>query len=340
MLTAEDSCRRAFTPNGLVGRSAGMLSLFDHIRRAASVDAHVLILGESGAGKEGVARAIHENSDRKGGAFLALNCAAIPETLLEAEVFGYERGAFTGAQVSKEGLLEAADGGTLLLDEVCELDPRLQAKLLRAVEEGAARRLGGRKLIPFDVRFVAATNREIHEEVQKGRFRQDFFFRIGVIEIRIPPLRQRREDIPLLAAHFLEACSSRHHLRIEGIAPEVLDLLMSYEWPGNIRELKNAVERAVAYARGPLITLADLPELVLQGAGRQGVQSFRAWKKDTLERLERKFLRDTLAEHGGIVSHAAKALGLHRSTLQRLMRKHHLPAANPPFGGASLPLQD
>jgi two-component system, NtrC family, response regulator HydG len=327
-LAAEDFRRHAFTPNGLVGQSTEMHKLFDHIRKAAAVDAHVLILGESGAGKERVAKAIHENSGRKGGAFLALNCAAIPDTLLEAELFGYERGAFTGAQLSKDGLLEAADGGTLLLDEVCELDPRLQAKLLRAVEEGAARRLGGRKPVPFDVRFMAATNREIHEEVRRGRFRQDFFFRIAVIEIQVPPLRQRRADIPLLAAHFLEACSSRRHPRTEGIAPEAMDLLMSYDWPGNIRELKNAVERAFAYAGGPFITLAELPEVVVEGAGRQGGHTFRAWKKETLGRLEREFLRDTLAEHAGIVSRAAKALGLHRSTLQRLLRKHHLNAAS------------
>jgi transcriptional regulator with PAS, ATPase and Fis domain len=332
MLAAEDSCRTSFTPNGIVGRSAGMLKLFDHIRRAASVDAHVLILGESGAGKEQVAKAIHENSGRRGGAFLALNCAAIPETLLEAELFGYERGAFTGAQMPKEGLLEAADGGTLLLDEVCELEPRLQAKLLRAVEEGAARRLGGKKPVLFDVRFIAATNREVHEEVRKGRFREDFFFRIGVIEIQVPPLRHRREDISPLVAHFLDARSSLHHARIDGITPEAMDVLMSYDWPGNVRELKNAVERAVAYAGSAVITPEDLPETVLKGAGRQGGHSFRAWKKETLERLEREFLSEALAEHAGIVNRAAKALGLHRSALQRLMRKHRLSAAKPPFG--------
>jgi two-component system response regulator HydG len=334
MLTAEDHCR-SFTPSGIVGQSLGILKLFDHIRKAASVDAHVLILGESGAGKELVARAIHENNGRKGRAFLAINCAAIPETLLEAELFGYERGAFTGAQVSKEGLLEAADGGTLLLDEVCELNPGLQAKLLRALEEGAARRVGGRKPIPFDIRFMAATNRDIHAEVRKGRFREDLFFRLDVIEIQILPLRHRRPDIPLLAAHFLEAGCSRRRPRIEGIAPEAMDLLVSYDWPGNVRELKNAVERAIAYAEGPRITPADLPEAVLNGAGRQAEKSFRVWKNETLQRLEREFLSEALAEHAGIVSRAAKTLGLHRSTLQRLMRKHHLPPAKPPLGIAS-----
>lgn len=336
MLAVEDRCRSSFTLGGLVGLSTGMLTLFDHIQKAASVDTHVLLLGESGAGKELVAKAIHENSGRRGRGFLAVNCAAIPESLLEAELFGYERGAFTGAQFPKQGLLEAADGGTLLLDEVCEMNPSLQAKLLRAVEEGAARRLGGRRPSPFDVRFMASTNRQIHEEVRKGRFREDLFFRIDAIEIQIPPLRHRRQDIPLLALHFLQACPSRRHRGIEGITHETLDLLKSYDWPGNVRELKNAVERAVAYAGGPLITPEDLPETVRNGARHQGGNGFHAWKKETLQRLEREFLRDALAEHAGIVSRAAKALGLHRSTLQRLMRKHHLPAAKPPLGVASL----
>src|SRR5437867_11345169 len=196
--------RSSFAVSGLVGQSRGLLNLLDDIRKVASVSANVLILGESGVGKEPVARAIHENSSRHERPFLPLNCAAIPETLLEAELFGYERGAFTGAQAAKEGLLETADGGTLFLDEFCELSPALQAKLLRTLEEGAVRRLGGRKPIAFDVRFVASTNRDIREEIRLGRFRQDLFFRINVIEIRVPPLRERREDIPLLVAHFLE----------------------------------------------------------------------------------------------------------------------------------------
>ena len=337
---SEGPLHSSFPLTGLVGQGKVMLKLRDDILRIASMDTHVMILGESGVGKELVAKALHENNGRKRRAFLALNCAAIPQNLLEAELFGYDRGAFTGAQLAKEGLLEAADGGTLFLDEVCELSPVLQAKLLRAVEEGAARRLGGIKPITFNVRFVAATNLDIYEEVRKGRFREDLYFRIAVIEIQIPPLRQRREDIPLLAAHFLEACSSRHHPRIEGITPEAMDHLMSYDWRGNVRELKNAVERAVAFAKGPLITTEDLPETVLKGAGRRGRYGFHMWKKETLERLEREFLRNVLVEHAGIVSRAAKALGLHRSSLQRLMRKYHLPAAKPPFGVASLPYED
>jgi len=237
---------RSFILSGIVGRSQAMLKVCDDIRRAAAVDANVLILGESGAGKEVVAQAIHENSRRKGRPFVAINCGAIPRDLMEAELFGHERGAFTGAQFSKEGLLEVADGGTLFLDEVCELYFPLQAKLLRALEEGAVRRLGGREPTPVNVRFMASTNRDIEEELRKERFRQDLFFRLRVIEIDVPPLRERREDIPLLAAHFLESYGARYGREIDGMTREAVELLTGYEWPGNVRELKNVIERAVA----------------------------------------------------------------------------------------------
>jgi DNA-binding NtrC family response regulator len=317
--------RRSFSLGGIVGQSRTVLQLFDDIRTAASVNANVLALGESGAGKELVARAIHDNSRRQGKPFVAINCAAIPETLLEAELFGYERGAFTGAETRKEGLFEAAHGGTVFLDEVCELTPNLQAKLLRALEEGAVRRLAGRQPIPFDVRFIAATNRDVQEEMRKGRFRGDLFFRIDLIEIHVPSLRERAEDIPLLAAHFLEAAVANYGKEIEGITRQAMELLTRHDWPGNVRELKNAVERAVIYARSPFITPAELPEAVLWGTLRHDRHRFREWREKTLERLEREFLERALAEHGGNVTHTAKALGIHRSTLQRLMRKHHLP---------------
>ena len=319
--------RSSFAVSGLVGQSRGLLKLLDEIRKVASVSANVLILGESGVGKEPVARAIHENSSRHERPFLPLNCAAIPETLLEAELFGYERGAFTGAQAAKEGLLEAADGGTLFLDEFCELSPALQAKLLRTLEEGAVRRLGGRKPIPFDVRFVASTNRDIREEIRLGRFRQDLFFRINVIEIRVPPLRERREDIPLLVAHFLEECSIGSGKAIEGITPEAMEWLTHYDWPGNVRELKNAIERALAYATGPFIAVQDLPEAILMATVRQErFSSYREWKEKTLEQLEKEFLEKSIHEQGGNLTLAAKELGIHRSTLHRLIRKHHLPS--------------
>jgi len=317
--------RSAFAVSGIVGQSRGLLKLLDEIRKVAAVSANVLILGESGVGKEPVARAIHENSARQGQPFVPLNCAAIPETLLEAELFGYERGAFTEAQSAKEGLLEAADGGTLFLDEFCELSPALQAKLLRTLEEGTVRRLGGRKPIPFDVRFMASTNRDIREEIRLGRFRQDLFFRINVLEIRVPPLRERREDIPLLVAHFLEEGSKGSGKAVEGITPEAMEWLTQYDWPGNVRELKNAVGRALAYATGPFIAVQDLPEAILMATERQGrFSSYREWREKILERLEKEFLVKSIHEQGGNLTLAAKELGIHRSTLHRLIRKHHL----------------
>jgi DNA-binding NtrC family response regulator len=319
--------RRTFSLNGLVGQSRTTLKLLEDIQRTAAVDASLLILGESGAGKELVARAIHDNGRRKSRPFVAVNCAAIPENLLEAELFGYERGAFTGAAGPRQGLLEVADGGTLLLDEICEMSVMIQAKLLRALEEGAVRRLGARTPFPFDVRFMAATNRAMREELERQRFREDLFFRIAVIEITVPPLRERREDIPLLAAHFLESCAAHYGKQVDGITTAAMDLITRYDWPGNVRELKNAVERAVAYARGTFVAPEDLPAAVRAGAERQPPASFHEWKEKTLERLEREFLESTLETHGGNVTRAAQALGIHRSTLQRLMRRLHLPAA-------------
>ena len=310
-----------FTVDGLVGRSPRMLQLFDRIRKAAAVDANVLILGDSGAGKERVARTIHSNSRRSRGPFVAINCAALPESLLEAELFGYERGAFTGAQSTRDGLLQAADGGTLLLDELCEMQPAIQAKLLRALEEGSVRRLGGRKPISFDVRFIAATNQDIRAAVRAGRFRHDLFFRIHIIEIVVPRLAERREDIALLAVHFLQTLSASRATPIEGIDPAALEALARYDWPGNVRELRNVIERAAAFAGGPIITLADLPDTIVPGAPAGAPLTFRAWKKETLERLAHGFIQQALDHHGGNISQTARTLGLHRSTIQRFLRR-------------------
>jgi two-component system response regulator AtoC len=318
--------RRSARLSGIVGESPKMQALVEDVRKAAAVDASVLILGESGSGKELVARAIHDHSRRHARPFVAINCAAIPENLLEAELFGYERGAFTGALVSRAGLLETAEGGTVFLDEISEMSTHLQAKLLRALEERAARRLSGHKVVSFDVRFIAATNRDLHEEVNRERLRRDLFFRLAVIEINVPPLRERREDIPLLTACFLEACRTRGGKEISGISPEAMELLTRYAWPGNVRELKNAVERGVAYAAGPVVAAADLPPAVAKGLEPQPPSSYREWKK-TVEQLERQYLESALGEHDGNVTRAAQALGIHRSTLQRLMRRLRLPAA-------------
>jgi DNA-binding NtrC family response regulator len=318
--------RRSAQFSGIVGRSSKIRAVVEDVGKAAAVDASVLVLGESGSGKELVARAVHDHSGRRKGPFVAINCAAIPENLLEAELFGYERGAFTGALVSRPGLLESAEGGTVFLDEISEMSTQLQAKLLRALEERAARRLSGRKLVPFDVRFIAASHRDLHEEVARERFRTDLFFRLDVIEISVPPLRDRRDDIPLLTAYFLEACRLRGDKEVGGISPDALELLSRYDWPGNVRELKNAVERGVAYATGPVVAPADLPPAVVKGVERQPPSSYREWKEKALERLERDYLESALAEHDGNVTRAAQALGIHRSTLQRLMRRLGLPA--------------
>ena len=310
-----------FTVDGMVGRSPRMLQLFDRVRRAAAVDANVLILGESGAGKERVARTIHSNSRRARGPFIAINCAALPEPLLEAELFGYERGAFTGAHSTRDGLLQAADGGTLLLDELCEMQPAIQAKLLRALEEGSVRRLGGRRPIAVDVRFMAATNQDIRAALRAGRFRHDLFFRIDIVEIVVPPLAERREDISLLAVHFLQATSASRTGAIEAIDPAALDALGKYDWPGNVRELRNVIERAAAFAEGSVITLPDLPDSITAGMSTETPVTFRAWKRDTVERLAHGFIQRALADHGGNISRTARTLGLHRSTIQRCLRR-------------------
>jgi two-component system response regulator HydG len=284
-----------------------------------------------------VAHAIHDNSARGGKPFLPINCAAIPDNLLEAELFGYERGAFTGAQAMKQGLLQAADGGTVFLDEVCELNPALQAKLLRALEDGTVRRLGGRSAVHFDVRFMAATNGDIRKAMRQGRFREDLFFRLDVIEIPVPPLRERPEDVPLLAAYFLDASARRGRTKIEGITSAAMSMLIRHDWPGNVRELKNAVERAAAYATGAFITPDDLPVTVKSSVDGDCAGTFRTWKEKAFACMERDFVLKVLREHDGNVSGAARALSVHRSTLQRVMRRHGVPPVPPALAAPSRP---
>ena len=322
----QSQARRAFSPGGLIGRSHAMLGLLDEIRKAAAVKAGVLLIGESGSGKELAARSIHESSAHSQGPFVAVNCAAIPEQLLEAEVFGYEAGAFTDAKQAKAGLLELADHGTLFLDELCELGPGLQAKLLRALEEGKVRRIGGSKPFDFDVRFIASTNRDVRAELSAGRLRDDLYYRIAVIEIRVPPLRERKEDIPLLAAHFVAEYAKQYGRSIEGIDREAIERMSCYDWPGNVRELRNAMERAVTYARGEHISVESLPEAVRTAEAAEATD-FHQWKEQTFERLEKEFLTRALRDHGGNVTHTARFLGVHRSTLQRMMRKHGIAVA-------------
>jgi two-component system response regulator HydG len=301
---------------GVVAESAAMKRVLDLARRVAVVDTTVLLAGESGVGKEVVARLIHDDSLRSPRAFVALNCAALPESLLESELFGHARGAFTGAVADRPGLFESAEGGTLFLDEVGELTPATQVKLLRALQEREVRRVGENRSRKVDVRVIAATNRDLASDVAAGRFRADLFYRLRVIDIHVPPLRERREDVLPLARAFLAEAARRTRCRVAGFTPAAADRLLRHPWPGNVRELHNAVEHAVVLARGTRAEVADLPEDVREAlAGRRGVRGGR-----TLAEVERDHVLAVLDEVGGHRLKAAAALGIGPATLYRKLR--------------------
>ncbi len=310
----------------LSGESPAMRAVMDAIERVGPAAAGVLIRGESGTGKELVARQIHELSERARGAFVAVNCAAIPETLLESELFGHRRGAFTGADRDRPGKFRQADGGTLFLDEVGDMALAAQAKLLRVLQEGIVEPLGGGDPVAVDVRVMAATHRDLKAMAAEGRFREDLLFRLRVVEIELPPLRERAGDILLLARQFL-AASSRAGL---SLAPETERALLAYPWPGNVRELANAVERATIFCRGLVIQPEDLPREVRDAAAPAGEGELLAWnpeddfqtaKRKVVERFERAVLVEALREHGGNISQAARRLGLHRQNLQQKLHE-------------------
>ena len=306
---------------GLVGSSPAFRSAMETVRQAAASNATILLLGESGTGKELVARAIHELSPRASGPFVPIDCAAIPESLLESELFGHEAGAFPGATRRKEGRFEKADRGTLFLDEVGEMSPAVQAKLLRAIQEGEFVRVGGTQPVRVDVRIVAATNRDLQQEVREGRFREDLYYRLHVVQIRLPPLRERHGDVPLLAAHFLRRFSEENRREFEGFSPEALRALEAYSWPGNVRELENAIERAVVLARGSRIELEDLPETVREAVRQEGATpSDRAIVipfGTPMEEIERRVIEETLRRTGGDKALAARILGVSTRTIYR-----------------------
>ncbi|WDT78015.1 MAG: sigma-54 dependent transcriptional regulator (plasmid) [Candidatus Manganitrophus sp.] len=309
----------------MIGGSEKMQQIYRLIEKVAPHPSPVLILGETGTGKELVAREIHEMSPRRNGSFIAVNCGAIPENLLESELFGYEKGAFTGASAQKKGWLELADGGTLFLDEIGELPLSLQVKLLRFLQEREIQRVGGTKTIRVDVRLIAATNRDLKKEIEGHRFREDLYYRIRVIEIHLPPLRERHGDIPELTAYFLQMFSRELHKNLR-MLPEALDLLTLYHWPGNVRELENVIERAAVLAEGEIIKAGDLPpelQLVSTPAGSSG-EVGESGLTERLEMLERDIIKKTLEETGGNQTQAARALRLHRSSLQYKMRKYRL----------------
>jgi len=316
-----------------------MQEVFRIVEKVARSNSSVLIYGESGTGKELVARAIHVTSERRDRPFAAVSVAALPETILEAELFGYEKGAFTGADARKIGLFEQASGSTLFLDEVGELKRDLQVKLLRVLQEREVLRVGGTEPVPVDVRVVAATNRDLEREVREGRFREDLFYRLNVIPIVLPPLRERRTDIPLLVEHFL--AKHREPGRARGIAPEALEALVAYYWPGNVRELESVVERMLLLVDGDVVRRDDLPAAVrMRGdAGGAGLPIEIPEEGLDLEQLERNLILRALDKSGGNVTRAARLLGLSRRTLQyRLEKMQGAPdgAMGAPNGAARL----
>jgi two-component system, NtrC family, response regulator HydG len=313
---------------GLIGDSPAMREVYRIIRRAGPADVTVLITGESGTGKELAARALHDESQRRSGAFIALNCSALPAELVESELFGHLRGAFTGADRDREGLFEAAHGGTLFLDEIGDLALPAQAKLLRALEERQIVRLGATRPTPVDVRVVAATHQPLDRLVAAGAFREDLLYRLRVVTLELPPLRERRADIPALVAHFLAGFAARHGRTITGLAEPARRALLAYDWPGNVRELRNAIERAVVLAEGESLELGDLP-LQITGAtttlrptdAALAELPFAEARARALDAFDRSFLAAALERHGGNVSRTARALDLHRQSLQKLLRR-------------------
>ncbi len=325
---------------GLVGAGLGMREVFGVLERIAPTDLTVLVTGETGTGKELVSRALHKRSRRANKPIIVFDCGAAPEGLVEAELFGHERGAFTGAIATREGLFEAADGGTLFIDEVGELPLELQPKLLRALEQREVRRIGSSKSRPVDVRVIAATNRNLADEVAAGRFREDLYYRIAVVELRLPPLRDRRDDLALLVEHLLRRAEAAGHARgVRGLDADVEALFRAYHWPGNVRELNNVIERALPFCDGPVVSLRALPESLRKarpsvaaapapsGALPSSVSNqmpLKDAKDQIIEAFEKQYLEDLIEHHDGNVSRAARVAGMDRKSITRLLKKHQI----------------
>jgi two-component system response regulator AtoC len=314
----------------IVGSASAMLGVYKTVAHVAPTTATVLIVGESGTGKELVARAIHAKSPRASKPFVAVNCAALPESILESELFGHERGSFTGAHAQKRGLFEEATGGTLFLDEIGEISPKMQVQLLRVLQEGEIRRIGAAETVKVDVRVVAATNRDLKIELAAGRFREDLFFRLQVVTVSVPPLRERKGDIPALVRHFLARHAERLGRPTPRISPEVVEALEAYDFPGNVRELSHIVERAMLLAREGVITAADLSgEVTRAWQGHAAVTGGGALADDwpTLSVLERRYIDRVLSRTGGNKTRAADVLGIDRRTLNRMFARERAGAA-------------
>ena len=312
----------------IIGKSKAMERVFAVMKRVADAPTTVLISGDSGTGKELIARGIHKASPRVNAPFVSINCAAVPETLLESELFGYEKGAFTGAVQTRQGKFEFAHGGSLFLDEVGEMSLALQAKLLRVLQEQEFQRVGGTKDIKVNVRIIAATNKDLREEVTGGRFREDLFFRLNVVHIRVPSLKERREDIPYLVAHFVEKFGEKLGRPLLAVEPEVMSSFYKYSWPGNIRELENVIERALVLSRGSSIALEDIPHEIRESPEmEEGINTLISWEKglsETLDAIEERMIRQALKRADNVQAQAAKMLAISRSNLQYKMRKYGL----------------
>jgi DNA-binding NtrC family response regulator len=314
----------------IIGASEAITRVFDLIRKVADTDATVLLLGESGTGKELIARAIHYNGHRRQGPLIPVNCAAIPEELLESELFGHERGAFTHAVRTRLGRFEQANGGTIFLDEIADMSPSLQVKILRVLQNRAFERIGGVKTIRVDIRVIAATNQDLEGMVKQGRFREDLFYRLNVIPIRVPPLRERTSDIPLLADHFLQEFSRKKKQPPKRLRPEVMELLLHYAWPGNVRELENLMERLVILSEGEVVEASDLPERFRASLPRAGAPQFPDFPEqgvhltNAVQEFECQLILKALEKSRWVKSRAAQLLHLNRTTLIEKMKKQKI----------------
>ena len=330
LLKAQARAQKAFA--GIIGVSSPIKRLLEELQKVAGSEANVFIYGESGTGKEVVARALHQASSRREHPFVPLDCAALPENLLETELFGHEKGAFTGAVQSKIGLMEHASGGTLFLDEVAELAPGVQSKLLRAVQEKTIRRVGSTSERKVDVRILSASNKDLEKAVADGEFREDLFYRLQVIALKLPPLRERTGDIPLLAMHFFDELKKRAGHPVDNISSAAMMVLESYSWPGNVRELRNTIERALALTESRQIAVLDLPATMLAqvehgNGGATPLGEFQKEKQEVIIHFERDYLERTLNESQGNVAEAARRSGMERPVFHRLMRKHGIEAS-------------
>jgi len=322
---------REYSFAGIVGQSKPMQELFALIRSLAETDVSVLIQGETGTGKELIARAIHYNSPRRSQRFLAVNCGALAETLLQSELFGHEKGAFTGADARRKGIFEVADAGTLFLDEIGEISPSTQVKLLRVLQDGEFQRVGGTETIHVNVRILSATNQDVDELLTAGKFRQDLYYRLNVFPVRVLPLRERADDIPLLVSHFIEAANRKMRKAVHGVSPEAMSLLIAHQWPGNVRELENVVQRMMVVAKGNVVGVEDVPHEI---RGGDAVPSKHPKDLHDLARastalVEKQTILNALAETGRNVTRAAKVLGISRATLQNKMKAYGLRSPKP-----------